>query len=293
MFLEKSKQALLAIQKISKDAYDLHLRIAILPVKDIYKDGKFILVAKYKISEDYSQAIIKGGGLDYCDVLLKECEKYKIKDNIDENFKVNLEGLECRWKAIPSPKDETLSILIRANDDNYYKNILENLEKILGDRYKRHPILRKNLKLAYSNKDLNPEVLIYKREFFPKYFLTQKLKFINLLGDILIKLKVGQWGNYKDRIVSTTDTEKFDDMLRLIVSADYKQTKILEDYLKKEYINNKLFYGIHKSDSSLMTCLIFERHGRHIHFVDASNGGYAMASKMYKKQFLDREEYNL
>lgn len=288
MVLEESKQALLAIQKIAQEAYNLHLRIAILPVKDIYRDGKIILITKYKISKDYSQAIIKGGGLEYCDVVLKKSDKYEIKDNINKNFEVNLEGLECRWQAIPSPKDETLSIIIKANDDNYYKSILENLEAILGNTYKRHPILKENLNLSYSNKDLKTETAIYKQMFISQYFLKLKLKFINFLGDILMKFKIGEWGNYKDRIVSTTDTEKFDDMLRLIVSADYKQTKKLEEYLEKEYKNNKLFYGIHKSDSSLMTCLIFERHGRHIHFVDASNGGYAMAAKMYKKQILKK-----
>jgi len=288
MILENSKQALLAIQKISKDSYSLHLRIAILPVKDIYSDGKLILITKYKVSKDYSQAIIKGGGLEYCDELLKQSERYEIKDSIDEKFEVNLEGLECRWKAIPSPKDETLSILIKTDDDNYYTSILENLERILGDTYKRHPILKENLNLSYSNKELNTEASIYKMTFISKWFLKLKLKFINLLGNILIKLQIGQWGNYKDRIVSTTDTEKFDDMLRLIVSSDYNQTKQLEEYLQKEYTNNKLFYGIHKSDSSLMTCLIFERHGKHIHFVDASDGGYAMAAKMYKKQLIKR-----
>jgi hypothetical protein len=63
----------------------------------------------------------------------------------------------------------------------------------------------------------------------------------------------------------------------------------LEEYLEKEYQNKKLVYGINKSKHALMTCLIFERHGKHIHFVDTTNGGYAIAAKAYKKRL---EEIN-
>ena len=90
--------------------------------------------------------------------------------------------------------------------------------------------------------------------------------------------------NYKNRIIKTTDTEKFDDMLRMVITTTKKQSLKLENYLQKEYENNNLVYGIHKSNSALMTCLIFQRHGKHIHFVDSSNGGYALASKELKNR---------
>jgi hypothetical protein len=282
--LESAKQALLAIQKISQNSYGLDLRIGAISLKDIYSNGKKIFITKLKISNDYSQAIIKGGGLEYSDKLLKSSERYYIKDKIDENFKVNLDGLECRWQHIPSHKDETLSILIKAKDDDFYEEVFKNLEKILGDSTKRHPIIKENLKLSYTDKNLNTEASIYAQTYFRKKLVLLKLKMINFLGDILMFFKVDKWGGYKDRILSTTDTEKFDDMLRMTVSSDHSQTMKLQSYLQKEYEDNNIFYGIHKAKSSLMTCLVFERHGKHIHFVDASDGGYAMAAKMFKKQ---------
>ena len=66
-----------------------------------------------------------------------------------------------------------------------------------------------------------------------------------------------------------------------------KEVNRLEEFKRanaKEYENNNLVYGIHKSNSALMTCLIFQRHGKHIHFVDSSNGGYALASKELKNR---------
>lgn len=284
LLLERSKQALLAIKKIAFEAYALDLRIGVIPVKDIYTHNKQILITKFKVSREYSQAIIKGGGLEFCDELLKQSEKYLIKEKTDKDFQVDLEGLECRWQAIPSPKQETLCLLIKAKDDSYYEKILQKLESILGDTYTRHPIVKDNMRLSYSDKNLNTEASIYSNGFLKKQLTLFKLKAINLIGLFLMNFKIGEWGSYKDRIVSTTDTEKFDDMLRMIVSTDFTQTKELEEYLEDEYKQEKLVYGIHKSDSSLMTCLIFERHGKHIHFVDASNGGYAMAAKMLKNR---------
>jgi hypothetical protein len=73
-------------------------------------------------------------------------------------------------------------------------------------------------------------------------------------------------------------------MLRLVVASTSKQRERLHLYLEKELQKKKLFFGIHSSDASLMTCLIFQRHGKHIHFVDSSLGGYALAAKMLKKQ---------
>ncbi|QKJ23624.1 DUF3095 domain-containing protein [Poseidonibacter lekithochrous] len=280
----EAKQSLLAIQKISKDAYSLDLRIASICIDEVCKNNKEVLISKLKVSKDYYQAIINGGGLELCDDLLKNSNNFLINDKIDENFQVDISGLECRWEAIPSPKDDTLSILIKSKNESYYENILSNIESIIGDNKKRHPILENALKLSFKDKDLNYESSIYSQNFFMKRLINLKLKMINVIGYILMKLNLKDWSTYKQRVLSTTDTEKFDDILRMVVSTSKEETQILEEYLEKEFQKNTLIYGIHKSDSALMTCLIFERHGRHIHFVDGSNGGYALAAKDFKNR---------
>jgi len=284
--MEHSKQALLAVEKIAKDAYNLNLRIALIPIEDIYQQNKQLLITKYAISKDYTQAIIKGGGLELADSLLKTSTKYTIDESIDESFEVDTSGLECRWENVKSPKDETLSILIKAKDETYYTTILENLDLILGDFQTRHPLSKQNTQLSFNNSVLNKEASLFTQNKFLKLLIIYKLKIENLLGKFLMKFHIGKWGEYKDRVISTSDTEKFDDMLRMVVSTDFAQTKKLQEYLEKEYQEGNLTYGIHQSDSSLMTCLIFERHGKHIHFVDASNGGYAIAAKGLKKRAL-------
>lgn len=245
--------------------------------------NKNIFVAKYKINENHSQALLKGNGLEYFDELLKLDNKYHFKDS-NEEFELDLEGLECRWSYIESPKDETLSLILKCFDESYYKEILENIESIVGNIELRHPIDEKRLKLSFKNKDLKVESSLLSNSYFGRLLRMNIIRFINFLGLILIKFSIGQWGDYKKRIISTTDIEKYENVVKMVFSVSKFEKENLERFLNKELEKKKIVYGIHTSKYALMTCLIFERHGRHIHFVDTSDGGYAYAAKEYKKR---------
>jgi hypothetical protein len=49
-------------------------------------------------------------------------------------------------------------------------------------------------------------------------------------------------------------------------------------------------YGLHTSKTALMTCLVFDRFGKQVHFVDGSNGGYTLAAKQLKTQLAERNQ---
>ena len=293
--VEKSKKVLLAANKKAKDIFDLDLRIGIVSVKEIIKRGSFIEITKFRYTENYTQAVVRGNGLELAeDLLKKEYETFKIVDNPNFNYLPNFEGLECRWENIKTPKEETISILVKSinktDSNKIYQNTLNNIIKIAGSFNERNPLTKTSqLNLSFNPKKLNAEASVFSSNKIFKVFNILKLMIENFIGYILIKYSIGNWGNYKNRIIQTTDTEKFDDMLRMVISTNKSQTKNLEKYLEKEYQNNNLVYGIHKSDSALMTCLIFERHGKHIHFVDSSNGGYALASKELKRRLKSKE----
>jgi hypothetical protein len=288
--LEKSKKVLIEASKKAKEAFDLELRIGIINIKEIEKRGSFIEIAKLEITKDYTQAIIRGNGLELAEELLKkEYETFKIQDDLKNTYTANFDGLECRWEDIKTLKDETISILIKSinqkDSNEIYTNCIKNIEKIAGNYEQRNPIKEiDQLNLSFNPMVLNAEASIFSKNKIGKIFTILRLAFENLLGLILMKYSIGQWGKYKQRIIRTTDTEKFDDMLRMVISTDTNQTKKLEEYLENLFLKKDIVYGIHKSDSALMTCLIFQRHGKHIHFVDSSKGGYALAAKELKNR---------
>jgi hypothetical protein len=60
--------------------------------------------------------------------------------------------------------------------------------------------------------------------------------------------------------------------------------KQLASYLEENYRQGKLVYGLHISDQVIMTCLVFERNGNQVHFIDGADGGYAIAAKGMKQR---------
>lgn len=289
ILLEASKKVLIEASKKAKETFGLELRVGIVSLKEIEKRGSFIEITKFQVSKNYTQAIVRGNGLELAEELLKkEYETFKIEDNFISDYSANFDGLECRWEDIKTPKDETISILIKSlnsNSNEIYQNSLKQIEQIAGSFKERNPLKYiTQLNLSFNPRVLNTEASIFAKSKISKFFVILRLMFENFLGLILMKYSIGLWGDYKNRIIRTTDTEKFDDMLRMVITTTKKQSLELENYLQKEYEKKNLVYGIHKSNSALMTCLIFQRHGKHIHFVDSSNGGYALASKELKNR---------
>lgn len=281
---EKAKQSFLGVQKLAKENYGMELRIASISIKELEKEVSSISIAKYKANGNYHQALIKGDALDEFDSLLKNSNTYHIKDEIDKNFILDLAGLECRWNYIKSPHDLSLSFILKCFDEKDYKNTLFEVEKIIGSIELRHPVNEESLKLSYSKRNLNAEASLSSKASFSKFVSISILRIQNFLGDFLMKFNIGKWNTYKKRILSTTDVQKFDNVVRMVFSTSEEKNIQLEKYLEKLYKEKKIVYGIHKSEYALMTCLIFERHGKHIHFVDTTNGGYAYAAKELKRR---------
>lgn len=80
-------------------------------------------------------------------------------------------------------------------------------------------------------------------------------------------------------------------MLRMIIDCSPTQVNLIRSFLEELYQKGYIYYGMHESDNSLMTCFVDRlSEGNHIHFIDGGNGGYAMAAKGLKAQ-LEKREY--
>ncbi len=285
-YVEQAKTALLGTKAKSEQDFGLHLRIGSIAVQALNDKGIDLLVAKHEISKDYKQAIFYGGGMSKADALIKGDASYcyDIPDDLPE---VDFSGLECRWQDIPSPKEETLSLLVFADNPKTYTNLLRYIAKHMGGYTQRNPVQEKKLNLSLSFSQLAHEAKA-KAKGFQRVILTKKLWLANILGIILMKLDAklddSSWGQYKNQVMHTTDAEKFDDILRMTFAANTQERLKLEKYLEKKHKQAELCYGMHITNRALMTCLVFERMGSQVHFVDAADGGYAMAAVGLKQQ---------
>ncbi|MDX8388367.1 MAG: DUF3095 domain-containing protein [Ghiorsea sp.] len=290
-FVEQAKLALLSTKIKAETDFDLHLRVGSISVQALNNKGIRLLVAKHEVSKDYKQAIFYGGGMSKADALIKNDVSY-CHNTYRDTPEADFSGLECRWQDIPSPKDETLSLLVHAHEPNTYKDLLAFIAKEIGGYQQRNPVQERKLKLSLSFSQLAHEAKA-KAKGFERFILTKKLWLTNILGIILMKLDAkldnSTWGQYKNQIMHTTDSEKFDDILRMTFAANTSDRLKLESYLNEKHKHGELCYGIHITNRALMTCLVFERMGNQVHFVDAADGGYAMAALGLKQQLKSQE----
>jgi Protein of unknown function (DUF3095) len=292
------QKALLATQQLAKTEFDMDLRVGAVPVKVVTAANYPVKIAKFKVSENYSQAIFIGGGLTHATELIKDPVAgniYSIKNN-GVSATADFSGLECRWQDIPSKYGEMVTLLIMVREEfgqhnhQFYRNILEKIEEIYGKENSLNPICSNHLKLSLNSNNLIKETQVRasNASWLDRQIYLSRIQLETALGSLLMNFKVKteelDWGVYKDMTIAATDYRKFDDMLRMVISGDRSQREKLTGYLEKNYREGKLVYGLHVADRALMTCLVFERNGQQVHFIDGADGGYALAAKDMKKR---------
>jgi hypothetical protein len=294
----RARTALIATRILADRTHGLNLRVGLIPINIIYKAGLKILVAKHRMSPYYVQAVFAGGGIEYAERMIKD-EKagavYRLQETEDAPD-ADFSGLECRWDNVPSKHGEIIALIVKAlapsieKEAIIYDKIITRVRQIYGDDDMCRPVYVDGLRTTYDGKKLVHEARI--RTFghgemaYVLYWV--KIRVQNVLGWIFMTfgLNAGgtSWGDYKKDLVANTDFKKFDGILREVMSGTSDQRQELTAFLEQLCINKECVYGIHASDSALITCLISKRSGYHYHFVDGADGGYAMAALAMKNQ---------
>jgi hypothetical protein len=290
--LERARPAFLATRRMARDGFDLGLRIGVVPMSDIRAAGHDLRVARVRLSDRFSLAAFWGGGLAWAEKVVKDPYNgalYRIEEYAAPTAETFV-GLECRWRGVPSEKGETLSLLVQAvaPDDagrvRIYATVLKKLRDIFGDQGDGHPISESQLQIARKAAEYDGETKVHRSQSgaLGRAWYRFYIRLVGLLGGWLMRHKItalkANWGRYKRDTVTHSDYQKFDGVLRMVLSATEAQRTQLVDWLHQRFRAGELAYGLHISIEALVTCLIFEREGGHLHFIDGANGGYALAS---------------
>jgi hypothetical protein len=292
--LTEVKQALLATQDMAKREFNLNLRVGIIPVTTVRDTNYDVKVAKVRVSPNYTQAVFTGGGLTYATELIKNhktSQLYSINSS-ETPHQADFSGLVCPWQDIQSQHGEILSLIVMATastdeEETYiYKEVLEKIHTVYGGSKSFHPLCLENIQLSLDNQTLYKEtqVLNQSKSWWHKQIRFWSRKLTIFLTKIAIRLGLVDWKHQKQSLIADSDYQKFDDLLRMVISGDSVQRDSLIRYLEKQCRAGKLVYGFHVSDRALMTCLVYEMQGRHIAFIDGADGGYALAAKLLKEK---------
>jgi hypothetical protein len=280
------QQAMQVLQLYSANIltnFNLSLRTGAVSVVEIYKDGFDLLISKNKISTTLTIPVLLGNGLNYAEKIIKG-EDYLFHCDKDEDCEPDLNGMQCRWDKISPPKEdsEVVTLLIIAakgvEQSDAFKKVFLHMDEIYGAPRTRQPISVSKLKLNPSFSRLSTEMMARIGRIKVWDFITTWVT--NFYG--YIYFRTGKGMRYLKRLVEMSDTLVIDGRINTVISgtADQRQrlTKAL-DQLERE---GTIWYGIHVSNSAVMSCYVRDLEDGHIHFVDGSEGGYTKAAGMLK-----------
>jgi hypothetical protein len=295
---ERAISALRAAQRLSRESFDLLLRVGLVRVPDLLDKRLPARLGKVRLSRNVTQSTFSGGGWEEAERMVKDpLAQGVLRVQEDEGSREgSFEGFECRWQGVPSFHDHKLALLVAAVSSDAdvnlasYRKLSDRIAQIYGDISSYHPLRTEYLRLSFDPRQLSHEWRVRSSRLGPwarvKYFARMVL--LNLAGVYLFARKMDtttvRWSRYPDDLVENSDFRKFDGMLRMVMDGSEAQYRDLQDYLEGERREGRLVYGMHKSSEALLTCIVFSYNENHVHFVDGSDGGYALAARGLKAQ---------
>jgi Protein of unknown function (DUF3095) len=283
--------ALRRTRRLARDGFGLELRVGLVPVQELRRRGRRVLVAKYQLSPGNDLAMFAGGGLELADRLIKSGPEFALEEQ-DDPAPPDLHGLSCRWEPYRSLRGHMLTLLVRPLEPDalaLQREIIHGLAHILGDSpASASPIRAQNMRFVWPPRGLHTEAIAVRgRVPYPLYWLgIWAQSWLQALAE-RFDLKIGAYDApaYRAELQRNSDHRKVADTLHMVLDCTEAESAAIEAYLADLHAHGRIAYGAHRSDQAMMTCLVFSlEQSRHVHFIDGADGGYALAALQLKAQ---------
>src|ERR1700741_793947 len=285
--LDLAREALAATAVWVKEALDLSMRVALVPVAAVRAQGLDVRVARFGPSANLSYAMFSGGGLGWADAAMKRGE-FAVPAAAP-GTQPDLSGLSCRFEEIPSTRGLILSVLVvpaKGADPFRFRNVIEDIIGLV----EQSPDAGRPVPSGGPPLRWPPQGVDYEARASRGGSLARRRVYVlgrTLFAYVVMRfgIKVGGFvpARYTRQVVENSDFRKYDDGLKMILDCTEELEKELAQRLKAAASAGILRYGLHRQDAAMMTCFTPSvMRSDHVHFIDGARGGYATAATALK-----------
>jgi hypothetical protein len=285
--LERAREALAATASWVRQDLDLVMRVALVPVSAIRKQGLDVRVARFGPSANLSYAMFSGGGLGWAEAAMKRGE-FAVAA-APPGTQPDLSGLSCRFEEIPATRGLILSVLVlpaSGADQLAFRSVVEDIIGMVD----RSPDAGRPVPAGGPPLKWPPAGIEYEARAARGGSLAKRRAMVlafTLWAYVVMRfgIKVGNFApkNYVRQVVENSDFRKYDDGLRMILDCTAELRDALAERLASAAASGLVRYGLHGQDAAMMTCFVPSvMRADHVHFIDGARGGYASAATALK-----------
>lgn len=283
--LRESMNALRAYSAAAQRHSQQLLRVGNIAVSELHGLGHSIKIAKYEENLNAPIPIIIGSGLQHAEMILKSGQP--VLDSAESTVDLTVSGMLCRWDHIPpGDEKEIVTLVVCASKPALQRDVLsqvmKKLENTYGEMAQRQPITRKNLRLKSTFKNVVSEQMLLSGKIGLLGWIT--LRLLQQLGKFYYKLPLGR--KQLSELIKMSDTLVVDGRISTVIAGNKSKRMELLDFLQDCETRGKLYYGMHISQASVMSCYVHNAHNRHYYFVDGADGGFTRAASIMKAKMI-------
>ena len=252
-----------------QQAFNLQLRIGIIPMQTLQAQGYELRVSKLRLSAQYTQAIIEGEGLEVAESWIKSPvvdNPFLVVSQQNSQIEADFNGFTCRWQDVYSEKGEMIALIVKFRTRNaaMHKKELTALLNFLTDCYGEendyHPIQPKRMQsgglyLLWREIRIRGIGRSWWTRFQIAVEITRQIGTIRIMQLLHIPLRI-LWMDIlhlAEINAISSDFRKFDNSLKMIISGTSSSRNQLLNYLNAGYQEGRLCYGLHISNRALLT----------------------------------------
>jgi hypothetical protein len=286
-----ARQALAETATWVSEDLDLTLRVGMVSVGEIRRNGHDVRVGRYAVSDNISIAMFSGGGVAWADAAMKR-DEISVPRAL-AGARPDLSGLSCRFERFPTQYGQILSVLVLPADISRMSAFRAVVKQIIsmveGSSECDRPAAREALQLKWPPQGCDLEARASRKAGEPVGIRIMKVYAMTFLYFLIMRfnVRVGRFvpKKYLSEVAANSDFRKFDDALRMIIDCSPGMARRIEDTLAAAESNGHIRYGCHRENAAIMTCFTpLPSQPTHVHFIDGAEGGYALAAAALKQR---------